>query len=49
MKYASLDFMRTLLIPLLKNTKGDITSKDNYRPIAIGYVKGFRVSHFRHS
>ena len=28
-------FMFTLIIPLLKDKKGDITSKDNYRPIAI--------------
>lgn len=29
------EFMFSLIIPLLKDKKGDITSKDNYRPIAI--------------
>jgi hypothetical protein len=33
--YLPEEFMFTLIIPLLKDKKGDITSKDNYRPIAI--------------
>ena len=33
--YLPEEFMYTLIIPLLKDKKGDITSKDNYRPIAI--------------
>ena len=32
------DFMLTHIIPIVKNKKGDITSKDNYRPIAITSV-----------
>ena len=29
------EFMLSFIIPLVKDTKGDIISKDNYRPIAI--------------
>ena len=32
------DLMLTHIIPIVKNKKGDITSKDNYRPIAISSV-----------
>ena len=32
------DFMLTHIIPIVKNKNGDITSKDNYRPIAITSV-----------
>ena len=28
-------FMLSLIIPLLKDSKGDVTSRDNYRPIAL--------------
>ena len=31
-------FMYTVIIPLLKDKKGDISSSDNYRPIAITSV-----------
>ena len=27
--------MKTLIIPILKNKKGDTSAKSNYRPIAI--------------
>ena len=33
--YLPLKFMDTVLIPILKDTKGDITDCNNYRPIAI--------------
>jgi hypothetical protein len=36
--YLCLDLMDTILIPILKDKKGDITSKENYRPIAITTV-----------
>ena len=29
------DFMLSFIVPLVKDKKGDITSKDNYRPIAL--------------
>jgi hemolysin-activating ACP:hemolysin acyltransferase len=28
-------FMETVILPVIKNKRGDITNKDNYRPIAI--------------
>ena len=28
------EFMKTVIIPLVKNKKGDLTSQDNYRPVA---------------
>ena len=33
--YLPEEFMLTLIIPLLKDKKGDVTSKCNYKPIAI--------------
>ena len=34
--YANADaFMKTSLIPILKNKNGDTSAKSNYRPIAI--------------
>ena len=30
-------FMLTMIVPILKNKNGDITSKSNYRPIAFSY------------
>lgn len=33
--YIPLEIMNTVLVPIIKDKKGDITSKDNYRPIAI--------------
>ena len=33
--YLPPDFMKTVLIPLVKNKTGDTTSVDNYRPIAL--------------
>ena len=33
--YLSDEIMYTLIIPLLKDKKGDVTSKDNYSPIAV--------------
>ena len=32
------EFMKTILIPIVKDKAGDLTSKDNYRPIAISTV-----------
>ena len=29
------DFMKSIIVPLVKDKTGDLTSKDNYRPIAI--------------
>ena len=29
------ELMNTMIIPLVKDKKGDVTSKDNYRPIAV--------------
>ena len=29
------DFMTTLIVPIIKDKKGDVTSRDNYRPIAL--------------
>ena len=31
-------FMSTVLIPIIKDKKGDVTDRDNYRPIAITCV-----------
>ena len=31
-------FMETVILPIIKNKRGDITNKDNYRPIAITNV-----------
>ena len=31
-------FMSTVIIPILKDTKGDLTSCDNYRPVALTSV-----------
>ena len=31
-------FMITMIVPILKNKNGDMTSKNNYRPIAIATV-----------
>ena len=36
--FVPLSFMDTLIIPLVKNRKGDIGSSDNYRPIALTNV-----------
>ena len=33
--FVPLSFMDTLIIPLVKDRKGDIGSSDNYRPIAL--------------
>ena len=33
--YVPLDCMLTCNVPLVKDKKGDLTSKDNYRPIAL--------------
>lgn len=32
------NFMQTILVPIVKNKSGDLTSKDNYRPVAISTV-----------
>jgi len=32
------DLMKTVIVPIVKNNKGDVTSRDNYRPIAITTV-----------
>ena len=32
------ELMNTMIIPLVKDKKGDVTSKDNYRPIAVTNV-----------
>ena len=31
-------FMKTVIVPIVKDAKGDVSSKDNYRPIAITSV-----------
>ena len=31
-------FMITMIVPILKNKNGDVTSKTDYRPIAIATV-----------
>ena len=36
--YIPLKFMLSTLVPLIKNKSGDLTSKDNYRPIAINSI-----------
>ena len=36
--YICPELMDTVLTPILKDKKGDISSKDNYRPIAITSV-----------
>ena len=36
--FVPLSFMDTLIIPLVKDRKGDIGSSDNYRPIALTNV-----------
>ena len=36
--YIPLNIMDTLDVPIIKDKKGDITSKDNYRPIALTTV-----------
>lgn len=36
--YLPIKMMDTIIIPIIKDRKGDITSKDNYRPIAVTTV-----------
>ncbi len=36
--YLPCKFMETIIVPIIKNKKGSITDKDNYRPIAITSV-----------
>ena len=36
--YLSCKFLETIIVPIIKNKKGLITDKDNYRPIAISSV-----------
>ena len=36
--YVCQGLMDTVLVPIIKDKKGDISSKDNYRPIAITSV-----------